>query len=566
MVTTLADGSDLKTAEEAIAKMEETLLRNAFDVDLTEARAVLDKAWEALKAGSCEEALRLTEESRQKMEDARLDYVMDVIAVSEEHLGAAAELGVDTKDGQHSLDKAKEAVEQGHFDLALERAVRCSEEVDKAHRMHVLRSIARGWRLVRAAPVPDPKAREMLSDAEGLLKAKEYGAANEKALRALKIMEKPLEAKVVDETPKAPAVCKPEGLVKVVEPEPLERNIKDRKPEKIPEMRPDRAPAPVSAPEPVEFQPEPPVKVEPPQANVTGPGRVKKKDLFTGTALAKERGLTNGNGLINGTPVVKERGLVNGNGLVNGRGLVNGNGLVNGLHRKGIAEGITDDVIPSVGRKRKQRLRIVVIAVSAAVMLSMMPVITLILPSAKTGLSTDGDFGDWSGKTLYDDGPGTGATSADLDIVRYGAARSDGNMHFYVKVAGRMLSEATSGKGVDTFNIFIDTDGNAATGYRLGGIGAERRLEIFGWEGIVRGSSLYQFSGTRGTSTGTAGSPWEGRPRLLPARSWRPRSRQTRPVWLIPRISEFCSRARRPAPSARTWPALSLARRWERSW
>jgi len=472
--------------------MEETLLRNAFEVDLSEARAVLDKAWEALKAGRCEEALRLTEESRHKMENARLDYVMDVIAVSEEHLSAAAELGVDTKDGQHSLDKAKEAVEQGHFDLALERAVRSSEEIDKAHRMHVLRSIARGWRLVRAAPVPDPKAREILQDAEGLLKAKEYGAANEKAGEALSVLEKPLEAKVVEEFLKEPEATVPEELVQVVEPEPLEGKITQKEPKNIPEMKPERTPAPVPAPEPVEFQPDVPARhVQSPALTLRTPSE-RGRD--------KGRGRTTEKGLVNGTALALERGLTNGNGLVNGRGLVNGNGLVNGLHAKGHPGGMTEDALPSAHRKRKQRLRIIVIAVAAAVMLSMMPLLTILLPSTKSGLSIDGDFGDWSGKTLYDDGTGTGATSADLDIVRYGAARSDGSMHFYVKVAGRMLSGATSGKGVDTFNIFIDTDGNAATGYRLGGIGAERRLEIFGWEGIVRGSSLYQFSGTRGTS------------------------------------------------------------------
>ena len=198
-------------------------------------------------------------------------------------------------------------------------------------------------------------------------------------------------------------------------------------------------------------------------------------------ARVPHRGFVNGNGFVNG------RGLVNGNGFVNGRGLVNGNGVVDRL---------TDDDFDSVLQRRQKSRRtgkVLAVVIAVAALIFVTPMAAMFLVHTNAGMAVDGDFSDWSDRVVYDDGTEPSIQSS-LDISRYSLAVSGGSIYLFVQVAGEMLSGRSTANGVDTVNVYLDSDDNAETGYSIRGMGADRRLEVFGWDGIVRGSGLYQFA------------------------------------------------------------------------
>jgi hypothetical protein len=191
----------------------------------------------------------------------------------------------------------------------------------------------------------------------------------------------------------------------------------------------------------------------------------------------------------------KINGLVNGKSLVNGRSLVNGQSLVNG---RAIEEGLKS---PGKGRKapkhgarrRSRALKISAILAVIAVLVLLAPVAKIILVPEKEGMQIDGDFSDWSGKTMYVDGKDSSIADGELDIVSYSIATEGKRLLCYLEVAGDMLAGQASPNGVDVVNIFIDTDGQKETGYLIKDMGADARVQIHGFDGNIKGKSVFKF-------------------------------------------------------------------------
>jgi hypothetical protein len=200
-----------------------------------------------------------------------------------------------------------------------------------------------------------------------------------------------------------------------------------------------------------------------------------------GRGLTNGRGMVNGRrkGLVNGAGLVNGRGLTNGNGMVNGRGLSNGRGAVNG-------NGMALDDGPPPRRSRAGWI-------AAAVVLSVLAASVLgyfLLVSMEKGVYVDGAFSDWSGARMVSDAKGDSADS-ETDILRTAVILDDASASFYARTDGRMLGGRLN--GVDTVSFFVDADANAATGYRVGSVGAEYVLSVNGYDGRVTAAALYRF-------------------------------------------------------------------------
>jgi hypothetical protein len=105
----------------------------------------------------------------------------------------------------------------------------------------------------------------------------------------------------------------------------------------------------------------------------------------------------------------------------------------------------------------------------------------------------DGDFRDWTDIGLIDFAPDP-QINPNVDIVRFAVVDNPRYVSFLVEVRGSILAGAPSpGLTMDSFFIFIDTDRNPLTGYRVDGLGADRMLEISGRGGAVNSSSLYSW-------------------------------------------------------------------------
>ena len=209
----------------------------------------------------------------------------------------------------------------------------------------------------------------------------------------------------------------------------------------------------------------------------------------------RTNGLVNGLGRINGTG--KTNGLTNGltNGIVNGNGLVNGRGLINGTRRS-----LRTNAFGVVTH------RDIKVGVSLALLF------ILILPSFYLLMSTpaprpaavqiDGVFSDWNAVPKYveDDG---GAVD-DIAFTEYALVEDSNTLFIYFQVRGQVFTET---QGYDGYYAFIDSDGNPATGYWPGDLGAEYAVKVVGIGGKVANSDLMKFESTGDRLNWTA---WKG--------------------------------------------------------
>ena len=251
---------------------------------------------------------------------------------------------------------------------------------------------------------------------------------------------------------------------------------------------------------------------------------------LTNGMRGRTNGLTNGlrgrtNGLTNGM-----RGRTNGlvNGVRQGMGKVNGltiqgrvegvtNGLVNGLRdlRSGITNGLTNGNGFTNGlgsnRFRRQakfyRWKLYIVPFMAVVLL-MIPV--LIPGSIRTTsyvIEIDGSFGDWSSQRVISLRTDSGV-SPNVRINRAGVVDNLDYLAFYVEVEGSMLQGGPDPQRLmDAVRIFLDTDGDASTGYLVKGLGAEFMVEIWGWGGTSQLAKLSSYA--LGASSQDNWGSWE---------------------------------------------------------
>ncbi|MBI4999981.1 MAG: DUF11 domain-containing protein [Euryarchaeota archaeon] len=274
---------------------------------------------------------------------------------------------------------------------------------------------------------------------------------------------------------------------------------------------------------------------------------------LTNGVRGRTNGLTNGirgraNGLVNGV-----RGRTNGltgrtNGLTNGaRGKVNGlrgktngltNGLVNGMGASsgltnGTGGGLTNGSVEGMDRAAQRAPSVGAIAymfdnmglvngtgitdgvgalrmgrrtrtgggrLKGAAMIVLFVATILIVIPLLSGLFVTGPaqgrflgFDAWQrgGPSVY---PAQDARP--FRILAADAMANGGDLRLYVRTAGGIIAGTAeaSANTTSAFYAFLDDDGNASTGYFVGGIGAERRVEIQGWRGKVEKATVSAFS------------------------------------------------------------------------
>ncbi len=137
----------------------------------------------------------------------------------------------------------------------------------------------------------------------------------------------------------------------------------------------------------------------------------------------------------------------------------------------------------------------------------------------------DGGFSDWPSVTADPVRDVQPQWNADVDLSGYAFRGSNGSAFFMAQLVGTALngtmvpalnptySPPSNGtgngtlspppppeNGTDVVRMFLDADGSSATGFSVGGIGADLLVEITGKEGLILASQAEQFTGT---------VPWE---------------------------------------------------------
>lgn len=192
-------------------------------------------------------------------------------------------------------------------------------------------------------------------------------------------------------------------------------------------------------------------------------------------------------GLTNGISATKKRGKGLTNGIAaekKGAGLTNGlkGGMVNGT-------GVTNGTKPAkkpMPRKKRSKMPAAV-AVVLVLMLIFGAFYIFMLPQ-KAGMRVDGDFSDWNAVSMKNEFK---SAVNPLDMVRYSSKISDGELFLYLEGREGVHLFDSSGSRIYAF---VDSDNNAATGYRINGIGADYLCKVYGEGGKISARSAYRYS------------------------------------------------------------------------
>ena len=225
--------------------------------------------------------------------------------------------------------------------------------------------------------------------------------------------------------------------------------------------------------------PPPPEEIPPPPMPVVPPVRepVPQPDVITpvpATAPIAREGLVNGRGAVNGT------GLAGPKSAVNGTGLVNGTGMTNGTRAEG-------QLLRGSRRQAAFIRRWQFLAVLVAVAIVIPTFIYLSYSDENAPITVDGDFDEWASIQKF--GMYTTAGSAQIDVDEWAVAVEGSEVFLYVDVQSNIMGTTN----VNSFYLFVDNDNSAETGYVVSGIGADYLVELDGWNGSVRSSSVSEY-------------------------------------------------------------------------
>jgi hypothetical protein len=193
------------------------------------------------------------------------------------------------------------------------------------------------------------------------------------------------------------------------------------------------------------------------------------------------------------------RGLVNGKGLVNGRGRVNG--LINGT-------GFINGGAVAELRLPPKRLMPRYITIGAAFLMLFAIAAALIEQQPPSpDVTIDGDFDDWSGIPVYEDG--TASANTNVQIHNASIRTEDSTLFLRLGVAGSTIFADAA--AYDSMYAFLDSDGDNATGYDLGDLGADYVVRVSGSNNSVEDARLLRFD-----ETGRAHDDWSGFVTVVP--------------------------------------------------
>lgn len=257
-------------------------------------------------------------------------------------------------------------------------------------------------------------------------------------------------------------------------------------PTKPPAEPPASVPSVTAPTSPVIAREEPTVVLPPPSKPPPSPAPPMPEELpetsrgtvtaAPTTARTSSQGLVNGRGAINGT------GLVNGRGMVNGTGLVNGTGMVNGTGRG------APDTSSRAGRttllKRWQFVAILVVIVI------ILPTFVFLSYDKESDFVVDGDFAEWDRVTKF--GMQAPADVPEVSVQEWAVKSDASTLYMYLKTESNVMGSSE----VDSYYLFVDSDGNSETGYVVSSIGADYMLGIHGWNQTAESASLMRFDST----------------------------------------------------------------------
>ena len=203
-------------------------------------------------------------------------------------------------------------------------------------------------------------------------------------------------------------------------------------------------------------------------------------------------------------PAEAARGQVNGLGARPPHAGMT-NGLVNGLRsaRRGLTNGVTNGTGITNGlaggrpreEHRVSRGKLYLILLVGLALLTV-PLFSASLDVREQLLDSDGLLTEWSGLAHASaDHASNLSVPAGADIVGSGFALGRTSLGGYLRFRGAAFTGNVATSTMDSVLVFLDADRQASTGYRAGGLGAERLLVFHGMDSRVDESAILRYGG-----------------------------------------------------------------------
>lgn len=227
-----------------------------------------------------------------------------------------------------------------------------------------------------------------------------------------------------------------------------------------------------------------------PKARLGGPVRGRTNGRVNGMGSGRVNGLTNGavNGLRQAQGATNGlSGWTGGEGRTNG--LVNGNGFTNGRRGR-----YTPRSLPAQPHWARSLAGIAAV-VALLVLVPILGTLFAPPPAPSSAIQINGSFGDWATYAAYVNAPPASFANPDINLLEIKVTADASNLYVYAKVQG-ILFLAPWTNGTESILVFVDEDNNSATGYPVGGLGADALAVVTGWDGKLQETSRYSFNET----------------------------------------------------------------------
>ncbi|MEM4293419.1 MAG: DUF835 domain-containing protein, partial [Thermoplasmata archaeon] len=142
-----------------------------------------------------------------------------------------------------------------------------------------------------------------------------------------------------------------------------------------------------------------------------------------------------------------------------------------------------------VQKVRKGEKKHMVLGVFACALILSSIFLVLYAFQSPAKIKIDGNLEDWLGIARYTDD--LQVANQDINLSEYSVYYESEKVYFYAKVSGNLFNGIHN--GYDSLLIFVDTDGNLETGYKIECLGADAKIEVSGYDGEIRSASVSRF-------------------------------------------------------------------------
>ncbi|MFQ6106367.1 MAG: hypothetical protein ACE5QF_02085 [Thermoplasmata archaeon] len=181
---------EFRSIEREISQIQESFAEaEGLGVDISSAKALLEKAGLALKTRSFGRVAKHIEESKEELEKAQYERTMELIEAAELGLTLGEQIGADLREADIILEECVVLTKSKDYLKAIELATECRDVTDAKIEKHLTMAIENLGKSVDAIGKEAVPARKLLDKAESALAIKDFSKASELTIDARNLLE-----------------------------------------------------------------------------------------------------------------------------------------------------------------------------------------------------------------------------------------------------------------------------------------------------------------------------------------------------------------------------------------